>query len=180
MQLRNCCILAQATENWQLGLLILVLTISLRLFNGGSGDHATHVMTCVQEHIRETQKCITNSQWLSNPALFNCIFFHTIVILDYSQLLSRFSHFIHQSWLSFAPQRTLLFQRGHHVLSLSSHTRALDVCKLALTPTASPGDVDCHCQLSLTETAITSSSWMTQLIVPRLQEQIGHSINKIS
>ncbi len=120
-------------KNWQLRLLILLLTISLRLFNGAGGDCATHVMACVQEHVRETPKLITNSQWLSNPALFNCIFSCTFVILDNSQLLSHLSYVIHQTCLSFTPQHTLLFQRRHHVLSLSSHTRALDVCKLALT-----------------------------------------------
>lgn len=149
---------------------ILLPTISIRLTNIRGGERAMHVMTCVQEHTRETQNLITNSQWLSNPAIFNCVLSCTIVILDYSQLLSRLSHVIHQTWLSFALQHTLLFQGRHHVLSLSSHSRALDVCKLALTPTASPGDIEWCCQLSLTETAATSSSWISHLVGQRSRQ----------
>jgi len=76
---------------------ILLQIISIRLTNVGGGEYAMHVMTCVQEHIRETQNLITNSQLLSNPAIFNCVFSCTILILDNSQLLSRLSHVIYQT-----------------------------------------------------------------------------------
>lgn len=67
---------------------------------------------------------------------------------------------IHQTRLASGPQRALLFRGRQHVLSLSSHGRALDVCKLALTQMPSPGDGDwsaqprCRWQKSLPPTVL--------------------------